>query len=190
MEKKFYPWDNGAVPQLIGGLTEQEIISSENTAIGIFTFQRLKIKVLEYLEENNIPYTQVVFSPYFEPLISEDNVRSYPSDGEITYNWAYRLNMINEYTSLDLTCVAVINGDDEELLYLKEHDNFGLNLSPIIVKYSLFMKLLEKIEIVSHTLPLTFGDYKKRYIKDATKELGEEPFVTDIVIAEKAKVKK
>lgn len=190
MEKKYYPWDNNAIPQLIGGLTKQEVISSENTAIGIFTFQRLKNKVLEYLEENNIPYTQVIFSPYFEPLISEDNVMNYPSNGETTYNWAYNLNMINEYISLDLNCVTIINKDNEELLYLEEHNNFGLNLSPIIVRYGVFIKLLEKIDIINHTLPLTFGEYKKRYIKDATKEFGENPFITDVVIAEKAKIKK
>lgn len=190
MEKKYYPWDNNAVPQIKGGLTKQEVISSENTAIGLFTFQRLKNKVIEYLEENNTPYTQVIISPLFEPLISEDDVISYPSNGETTYNWAYRLNMLDDYISLDLKCVTFINEDDEELLFLEEHNNFGLNLSPIIVRYGVFIKLLEKMEIVSHTLPLTFGEYKKRYIKDATRGFGETPFITDVVIAEKVKIKK
>lgn len=190
MNKKYYPLDNGAVPQLINGKTKEEIEISEDTAKGIFTFQRLKYKVLEYLEENSIPYTQVIFSPSFEPLISEDNVRNFPSDGDATYNWAYRLDMINEYVLLDLTCVAIINGEDEELLYLEEYDNFGLDLSPIIVKYSLFIKLLDRANVVKHTLPLSFGNFKREYIKEATKTIFEKPFVTDVIIAEKTKVKK
>lgn len=189
MEKKYYPMENGSIPQLIGGLTKEEIVKAENTSKAFFTFRLLQNKVMEYIENNGIPYTQIVFSPYFEPLISEDNVRNFPTDGDATYNWAYRLDMINEYMLLDLSCIAIINGEDEDLLYLAEHNNFNLDLSPMIVRYELFTKLLNKSNIISHTLPKTFGEYKTSYIKDAVRSLATPPFVTDIIVSEKEKIK-
>ena len=192
MEKKYYPIYGGEIPTLKNReyYTIEEIKSNENTFMGLVTLRRIKEKVIEYLNSNDISYEKIIISPSLDLLVSENDIKNYPVETENrTYNWGFHLDVIPEYVSLDLSCVVYIDGDDEEFIKPQILEELGINLKPIIIKYSLFVKALEKQEITSHELPPTFVEYKKRFIDEEVKQTLGYSIPTDIVISTKTKVK-
>lgn len=192
MDKKYYPVSGGEVPSITDrpGYTLEELKKQENTLMGIVNIKRMKEKIIEYLNSNNISYTQVIISPSLDLLISGEDIKKYPVEYEdYTFNWGYHLDMVPDYVSLDLSCVVYINGEDEEFIEPEIIEELGIDLSPIIVKYNLFQKLLYKQGLKSNYLPQTFGEYKSKFISEEAKDGLGYNLITDIVIAEKQKVK-
>ncbi len=185
-EPLYYPVMGGSVPELTNGRTRETIIKEENTFSTIVTLKRLISKVREYLDTKGISYTQIIISPSVDLLMSEKDVKEFPTEiGEGTYNQLLRMDDIKNYCSVDLSCVCYIDGANEELIYPTEHDNFGLDLDPKIVKYDLFIKLLDKAEIVGHRLPNTYGQYKMMFIEEELKEELGYNLNTDIIAVDK-----
>lgn len=140
-EKKYYPVSGGEIPYITDrkGFSLEEIKKQESTMMGIVTLKRMKEKIVEYLNSNDISYTQVIISPSIDLFISENDVNKYPQEyKDTTYNWGYHLDMIAEYVSLNLSCVVYVNGEDEEFIEPEIIEELGIDLTPIIVKYSIF----------------------------------------------------
>ena len=191
MSKKYYTFFPGEVPSIYDreGKTKEEIIKSENTFMCLVTLKRMKEKLIEYLEQNNIDYTRLIIAPSFDFFLSEEDVINYPREkSETSYNWGMHLDMISEYVSVDLTCVVYENGEDEEFIYPETIKELGIDLTPITVDYNVFIKMLGKQDIGIHSLPETFGKYKMRYIEEETKETLGYNLPTDIIVAEKRKI--
>ncbi len=183
MDEKYYIVTGGAQQQKIDGQTKEEIISQENTAQALITLKRLKEKVIEYLKEKEIPFTKVVISPSIDLYLSGKNMDEYENIMKPeNYGEAFRMDFIYDYCSIDLTCIAYMFGDEEELIYPHEHDNFGLNLNPIVIRYNLFRDLLGKTDIVNTAMPPSFGEYKKAFIDAETSEYLGYILDTDITI--------
>jgi len=192
MSKKYYTVFPGEVPSIHDreGKTREEIINSENTLMCLVTLKRMKEKLIEYLEKNSIEYTKLIIAPSFDFFLSEDDVISYPHEtSEASYNWGMHLDMINEYVSVDLTCVVYENGEDEEFISPETIKELGIDLTPITVNYNVFVKMISKQNLGNHNLPETFGKYKMRYIEEEVRETLGYNLPTDIVVAEKRKSK-
>ena len=76
MSKKYYTFFPGEVPSIYDreGKTKEEIIKSENTFMCLVTLKRMKEKLIEYLEQNNIDYTRLIIAPSFDFFLSEEDV--------------------------------------------------------------------------------------------------------------------
>lgn len=193
MTKRYYPVSGGEIPSTSDrpGRTIEEIVKSENTLMSLVNLRRIKTKVTEYLESKGISYTQVIVSPSLDLLISEQDINNYPREwGEATYNWGFHLDVVQDYVSADLTCVVYVDGEDEEFIPPEVLESLGIDLTPMIVNYNVFQKMIDKQGIGKHTLPPTFGAYKKRFIDEEVKEELGYNLNTDIIVTEKEKTKR
>lgn len=188
MLKKYYPVSGGEVPSINNkfGITQEDIIKSEQTFMSLVTLRRIKDKVTEYLENNGISYTQIIVSPALDILVSEQDVINYPSESQDkTYNWGLHLDIIKDYVLSDLSCVVYLNGEDEEFIHPEILENLGIDLTPMIVNYNIFKNMIDKQGIGKSTLPPTFGEYKKRFIDEEVKEFLGFSLPIDILVVEK-----
>jgi hypothetical protein len=193
MEKLYYPISGGEVPSIIDrpGRTIEQIKKEENTLMSLVNLKRIKDKITNYLEANGISYTQVVVAPSLDLLISENDVKTFPTDpSKAGYNWGYRLDIVPNYVSADLSCVVYINGEDEEFIDQPILEELGIDLTPMIVNYNVFVNFLSKQGIGTHKIPATFGEYKKIFIDEEVEEQLGYNLCTDIIISEKEKNKK
>lgn len=185
-DEKYYIVVGGMQQRKVNGKTIAEIENSEDTFHAIITLKRLKEKIIEFLNDNGIPYTKVIISPSIDLYLNGKHFEEYDNIMTMAnYGSAFRMDFLKDLCSLDLTCISYIYGDEEELIYPADYDNFGLDLSPITIKYSVFRSLLDKCEIIDTTLPKTFGEYKKEFIDAETDERLGYNLCTDIVLCER-----
>lgn len=188
MLKKYYPVSGGEVPSINNkfGITQEDIIKSEQTFMSLVTLRRIKDKVTEYLESNGISYTQIIVSPSLDILVSEQDIINYPSEfQDKTYNWGLHLDIMKDYVLSDLSCVVYLNGEDEEFISPEILENLGIDLTPMIVNYNIFKNMIDKQGIGKNTLPPTFGEYKKKFIDEEVQKILGFYLPTDIIVVEK-----